>query len=210
MLRLARVAYPTWQEDAIQTTARKCFLAGLSDPEVRRTVRLKQPVTLNDALLAASHVESIDELDPPAKRPRVSQVPVSAVSDSACTSALSQPSPVEVDVNRVAATAAAPASRRDAWAATDILRDALRQAGNKSAPQRRSRSRSPRHRHATQETCFNCNKVGHFRRDCPRLRHAKRHNNGRRERSRSRSRRPDYSRPRRAGDARREPAGNDQ
>lgn len=216
VLRLARVAYPTWQEAAIQTTARKCFVAGLRDSEVRRMVRLKQPVTLNDALLAASHVESVDQLDPPpAKRPRVAQVSVSAASDAACSSSAQptpgcstdQPAPVEVDVCRVIPATKEPAApRRDVWAAIDTLRDALRR---QSAPQRRSRSRSPRRPRNNGDACYKCNKVGHFQRDCPRLRHARRHN---RSRSRSRDRRQnrgsngDRDRP---NTSQREKAGND-
>lgn len=73
VLRLAREAYPAWPEEPLQTLARNAFIAGIANPEVRRTVRLRQPANYSEALTAAIHVQAVDELEPTSKRARIGQ-----------------------------------------------------------------------------------------------------------------------------------------
>lgn len=138
--RLCRVAYPTWPEAAIQTMSRKCFLDGISDPELRRAVRLRQVSTMNETLAAALHIECVDQVDPPAaKRPRVAAVSQISVADA--SGAGSSDDGVEtVDARRLT---------------------------SQQATARPSRSRSPRRRAAAPDTrCYRCNRYGHFAYEC--------------------------------------------
>ncbi|KAK3923580.1 UPF0291 protein GK1331 [Frankliniella fusca] len=75
ILRLARLAYPAWPEAKLQTTARKAFVAGIANGEVRRQLRLRRPASFTEALTDALHIDAVEEQEqPPGKRPRLCQV----------------------------------------------------------------------------------------------------------------------------------------
>jgi hypothetical protein len=168
ILRLARIAYPTWPEDAVQTTSRNAFLAGIADAEVRRAVRLRQPASLSDALAAAVHIEAVDRLEPAQKKARVCQA--SATVTGVPTSSAAGPSREPVDESVVAETRRVGAQGSNSGTAENdrklnLLIDELRklaqalQTPGKSPDSRDSRVR-----------CFGCNQLGHRRANCPRNR----------------------------------------
>ena len=48
--------------------ARKVFVAGILDPEVRRQVRMRHPATLHEAMAVAFQAETVERIEPPTKR----------------------------------------------------------------------------------------------------------------------------------------------
>lgn len=207
ILRLTRVAHPTWPEDAIQTTSRKAFLSAIADPDLRRAVRLQPSTTLNEALTVAIHIESVDLIEPTIKRARTTQAAqVSVLAQQGDSDVSATPSTstteAEVDARRVMLQHRQPGSD-DLVAALNSLRTTLqqqrdRQSRSRSRHRSRSRSRSrrrrsrsghgSRHRRGFDGRCFYCDRRGHFKANCP----DRANDKGRDDRRRSREDRPHH------------------
>ena len=155
VLRLTRLAYPTWPEDAVQTTACKCFLAGLSDTEVRRTVLIQAPATLPDAIAAAAHVEAVDQLLPAAKKARVCTVTAARPTASTSAGALSgEEADCVAETRRVGGLH----DSNDGTKKMEALLCETRAIADRFKAQGETR---PSH-------CYSCGGNGHFARSCPR------------------------------------------
>lgn len=68
VLALVREAYPTWAEDPLQTTARRAFISGLADPDVRRDIRKRDPATFAETVSATLRLEAVDQAEQPAAK----------------------------------------------------------------------------------------------------------------------------------------------
>lgn len=54
--------------------ARKAFITGLADHDLRWAVHMRTPASFNEALTAAVQIEAVGKLVPAPKRPRVAAV----------------------------------------------------------------------------------------------------------------------------------------
>jgi hypothetical protein len=96
--QLARLAFPTWPEEILQIRIQEGFVAGIADPELRRTVRLtvRQPATMEETIAAAVHIESVEQVEsPPAKRARVAQASAAGCNSAVVASTSHAPSPAQ-------------------------------------------------------------------------------------------------------------------
>ena len=152
VLSMTRVAYPTWPEDAVQTMARKTFIAGLADSEVRREVRLRQPTSFNDALVAALHIDSVERLEQPSKKAKVCQV-ICSPEESTPAAPSAGEEAAAATTRRVGASGQSRATIDQGEKLTGLLEE-LRQLATSLSPTSRA-------------ACYECHQVGHFVRDCP-------------------------------------------
>lgn len=158
VLSMARAAYPSWPEEAVQTMARKTFIAGIADAETRRNVRLKQPANFNEALVAALHIDAVGLLEPASKRVKVCQAVAETPSTSIATSA-QDANEAAADVRRVGG--APGPSQTNPTRTMEQLLEELRAVAASLRPAAQSDSRRPG------QECFECGKVGHYARECP-------------------------------------------
>lgn len=198
VLQLARVAYPTWQEEALQTYAKKVFLAGIADPDVARIVRHQSHASFAEALTASIQADNVERMFPPGKRPRLNQVSAGAPNaNEASTSTAS-------DDVRVAAVRSADADTESQKLLGQLK--ALVEGLGKDAPSTSGASGSG----ASRKGCYSCGSPTHFYRECPRRRRNERdHGRGRSRDRRDDRRRDDRRRDDRGRDDRR-PKGNGQ
>ena len=170
--QLARLAFPTWPEEVLQVRAQEGFLAGIADPELRRTVRLtvRQAATMEDTLATAVHIESVNQVEPPTKRARVAQASVAACNNAAVASASRarsrSRSASPLPARRVTSQSQ-PAPAKDVMEAIEALRKAL--LGQVEPAEHSSRARSPKRKVPADAQCFYCKGYGHFRNQCPKL-----------------------------------------
>lgn len=166
ILRLARLAYPTWPEVALQTTARKAFIAGLANNDVRRQVRLQRAETFADALTAALHVQAVENHEaPPSKRPRLHQVSQVVASDGGVITTSETPagdsagaSSSAIEVRRVDSTDATAQRMQELVKQLEGLVKSF--AAGSARPRAQGAGDGPR--------CYECDSPDHFARDCPR------------------------------------------
>lgn len=178
VLRVARAAHPAWQDDVVQFVARKVFIGGQADPDVRRTVRLRlrQPATLADAVTAALHVQAVDAIQrPPGKRVKVCQLTCtggSSESQRPCCSGTAVPTDTttvaDVDSRHAVVTQTDTAKDDPLKTLLQTLQGLVRQLATPSTGDTSSKRRRARSPYSSK--CYECGGSGHYKRNCPELR----------------------------------------
>lgn len=157
VMRLTRVAYPTWAEDALQTSARKSYVNGIADPDVRKAVRMSAPSTLNEAIAAALHADSVERMEPPnAKRARVAEVKCASPEPSTSSA---EPTAIEADTRRVRGP---PGNSHDNKMES-LISELRRLADSLSGP-----GESKSRRDMSTVKCYKCHEYGHYQSQCTR------------------------------------------
>lgn len=169
VMRLTRIAYPTWPEVAIQTTARRTFVAGLQSAEMRRQLRLHPTESFSETLQAALHVEAVDAQEPPSKRARVH---VNQIAPQVAAEAVPQEDAGQnatVETRRVAAQPSTSGASSTDQRLQELVAE-LSKLVKSLAPRDRA---GPRLR-----SCFECGSTDHLVRECPEARRRDQRNNG--------------------------------